>query len=541
LRDKLEQLLAKAKEANEKLSKRNRILLIACIAAILLIAFVGAYLLNANSSAALFYDITSTEATEIISRLESMGITPSYSGGVIYVPASQADRLRAQLVMLGYPKQGLTYDVFRDNIDMMSTDFDKETFKLYDLQDRIAGTIRHFRGVEDVVVFISIGNEGRYVISRDRVEPSASVIVYMRFGGSPDPEQVKGIQRLVAHSMPGMKPENVAVIDGEGNDITDYIGNIGDNQSGAARLKIALEAEHERLIRNKVEYLLTPIYGEDRVRVAVNCVVDINKKLREIIEYSPINEDRDHGVLYHQQDFLELVGPGGATVGVPGTETNAQIPIYPTITTDGEEIYYTNERVFDYFVSRMTEQITDEGGDVMNTTVAVTIDEERLTRSERDDLTLLVAQAAGIDAEDAALKVAIVNAAFARPMDTTAIGFIQHILEDPYLRWILIGVLALLLFLLILTILLIRRAAKKRKKLAEEEALLLAQAAAAAAAAIDEEDRLDEEDILNTPLDAAKKTREQELKMQIGEFADLNPEIAAQLIKTWLKGGQGNE
>ena len=55
------------------------------------------------------------------------------------------------------------------------------------------------------------------------------------------------------------------------------------------------------------------------------------------------------------------------------------------------------------------------------------------------------------------------------------------------------------------------------------------------------DEELDAEDILNTPLDSARKTREQELKMQIGEFADLNPEIAAQLIKTWLKGGSGNE
>ena len=46
---------------------------------------------------------------------------------------------------------------------------------------------------------------------------------------------------------------------------------------------------------------------------------------------------------------------------------------------------------------------------------------------------------------------------------------------------------------------------------------------------------------MNTPLDQVRKTREQELKQQIGEFADMNPEIAAQLIRTWLKGGAGDE
>jgi len=531
LRDKLEQLLAKAKEANEKLTKRNRILIIACAAAILIIAVAGALLLNANNNATLFSNITQTEATEILTKLEDMGVTnASYSNGSITVPASQVDSLKAQLVLMGYPKQGLTYDVFTSNVDMMSTDFDKETYKLYDLQDRIAGTIRHFRGVYDAVVTISAGSEARYVMSRDRREPSAWVTVFMSDGGSPSAEQVIGIQRLVAASMPGMSSENVVVVDGSGNDVSNPIINSAEAQSGAARLKIALEAEHERLLKNKVEDLLYSIYGGDRVRVAVNCVVDIKKKLREIIEYSPINEDSIHGVLYHQEGYVEMAGQGEMVGGVPGTELNAQIPIYPTITTDGEEIYFTDERTFDYFVSRMTEQVTDEGGDVLDTKVAVVIDEERLTRTERDDLGRLVALAAGIDVEYAESQVAIVNAAFAREAVTQQVLIVDFLMDNI---WLLIAAAGLILLILVLVILLMRRAAKiKRKRKEAEEALLLAQMAAAAP----EEDKLDDEDILNTPLDAAKKTREQELKMQIGEFADLNPEIAAQLIKTWLKG-----
>jgi len=537
LRDKLEQLLVKVKEANEKLSKRNRILIIACVAAILVVAVAGALILNAVNNTTLFTDISQTEAVEIMRQLEDMGVSnTSYSNGTITVPARQVDSLRAQLVMLGYPKQGLTYDIFTSNVDMMSTDFDKETYKLYDLQDRIAGTIRHFKGVQDAVVTISAGTETRYVMTRDRQEPSAWVTVFMRDGGSPAADQVRGIQRLVAASMPGMKSENVVVVDGSGNDVSSTSMTSTDVQSGAARLKITLEAEHERLKKNKIEDLLVTIYGPDRVRVAVNCVVDINKKLREIIEYSPIDEESNHGVIFQQQELVEIVGPGQVTGGVPGTELNAQIPIYPNITTDGEEIYYTNERAFDYFVSRMTEQVTDEGGGLLDTKVTVIIDEERLTRTERDDLTRAVALAAGINSEDAEAQVAIINAAFARETPVTPSPIVRFIQDNMIL---LIAALGLLLFLIVLVILLIRRMAKKKKKRADAEAALLMAQAAATASSTD--DRLDEEDILNTPLDPAKKTREQELKMQIGEFADLNPEIAAQLIKTWLKGGGSDE
>ena len=184
----------------------------------------------------------------------------------------------------------------------------------------------------------------------------------------------------------------------------------------------------------------------------------------------------------------------------------------------------------------MTEQVTDEGGDVLDTKVTVVIDEERLTRTERDDLSRGIALAAGINANEADMQVAIINAAFARdevPPTVDIAGFVRENLL------IVSAALAALIFLIVLLILLHRRAVKKRKKRAEaEEALLLAQMAAEAGG---EESHLDEEDILNTPLDAGKKTREQELKMQIGEFAELNPEIAAQLIKTWLKGGGRDE
>ena len=541
MREKLDVLLARVKELNGKLSKRNRILVIACIAAILIIAVAGAWLLNYNSSMPLFSELSQAEAMEIMGKLEDMGVAASHNNaGTIYVPGNQVDALRAQLVLQGYPKQGLTYDTFIGNVGSMSTDFDRETYKLYDLQDRIAATIRYFKGVEDAVVFISIGNNSNYVLKKDMYAPSASVILYMQNDGIPEPEQVQGIQRLVAFAVPGMEMDNVAVVDGFSNDLTDRLATVDSN---ATKLKMALESAIERSIQQKVAYLLNPIFGADRVRVSVTCQVDVSKRLREIIEYTPAtDDDRPRGVLEKEQTATEAVGEGGLAGGVPGTELNAQIPIYPNITTDGNEIYYLDEKDFQYLVSKMTEQIQIEGGDILNLTVGVVIDAERLTRTEREEYQRLVAITAGISPDEADQKVSVVNTVFQRDSVIVQGGIINYIISNPTLKWIALAALALLLVIIVVLILLLRRASAKKKhaKQMEEEAALLAAAAAAAAAA-EAEDALDEEDILNTRLDQAKKTREQELRMQIGEFADLNPEIAAQLIKTWLKGGSGND
>ena len=541
MREKLEQHFAKLKEINSKLSKRNRILILACVAAVIIIVVGGALLLNMNSNTALFSSLSQTEATEIMNKLQDMGINYTYSSGTISVPTRQADLLRAQLVLQGHPKSGRSYDVFITNIDMMSTDFEKEMFKLYDLQDRIAATIRQFRGVDDAVVFISAGNDNRYVLSKDRYEPGASVSVFMRDGGAPTPEQVSGIKLLVSSSCPGMKAENVTVVDGAGIPVSDLAQ--ADDMSGAARLKMALENDIERKVRANVAYLLNPIYGQDRVRVAVNCVVDVRKKLTEIIEYTPINEESNHGVLEKSQTGTELVTQGEVTYGPPGTETNAQIPVYPNITSDGNDIFYADDKSFEYLVSQMIEQIQYDGGDILDLSVAVVIDEERMTRTERDDLKQAVALAAGISLDKADEKVSVVNAAFYRAPVRPPNFIVQALEDNPLLKWMLLGIGGALLVFLVLLILIIRALARRKKrKLAEAERQRLLDEAERERAEM--ELRMlegDPDDILNTPLDQARKTREQELKQQIGEFADLNPEIAAQLVKTWLKGGRGND
>ena len=89
------------------------------------------------------------------------------------------------------------------------------------------------------------------------------------------------------------------------------------------------------------------------------------------------------------------------------------------------------------------------------------------------------------------------------------------------------GVLGLLLLLIVLLII----RAKKRKK---AEALLLAQqeeewAAEQAAAAMEAEEQVD--NVLEI-----KNEKSMELKQDIRKFTEENPEIAAQMIRTWLRG-----
>lgn len=540
MQEKLEQVLAKLKETNDKLSKKQKMLIIAGVAAIIIIALAGALLLNKGSSEPLFVNLTQQEATEIVGKLQDMGVNPSYQNGTITVPASQTDKLRAQLVMQGYPHNGLSYEVFKDNASMMGTDLERETYKLYDLQNRIAATIRYFDGVQDAVVTISTGSDNKYVLQKDKQPPSASVAIFMRNGGAPGPGQVQGIQRLVASAVPGMDSEDVVVLDGAGNYVSETEASAASATSvtsATARLKRELEKDIERSCQAKLMGIFTQMYGEGHVSVSVSCNVDVKKKLQEIVNYTPSQDNR--GVIQREVTGIEAVGPGTVTGGgTPGTDTNAVIPIYPNITSDGTDIYYTDEREFDYLVSYMKEQIQDDGGDIVDLTVGVAVDLENLSRTQKEDLRQLAAATVGISLDQADQKVALMNAPFYGETRSAMFPFLEKLAKDPYLKWILLAALGLLLFIIVVVVLLIKNMRKKKEiEEIEEEIIEIVEG---------EEQEIEKEEALSgvdplLPLDQMKKTREMELKEQIGEFADLNPEIAAQLIKTWLRGESENE
>lgn len=522
LKERINNLKAKLLEINNKYSKKTKILVAAILVVIIVFAFVVAAILNNKSYETLYTNLNEQEASEIIAKLQEDGVADfKYKDGVILVPEKQVDQLRATLTVEGYPKSGMNYDVFKSNIDLMSTDFEKREFKIFDLQERLASTIRLFEGVKSATVQIAVGEDKKYVKETDKVDSSAVVTVIMKEGGSPTEEQVKGIQRLVARSVPGMTLENVSVIDGEGREVS-ASGDV--TQSSATELKLRLEREIEDSVKAKLLGLLSAMYGEDNVRVVVKCSADVDKKISEIINYTPSTDD-NKGVIDREVTGQEVITDGGQVGGIPGTETNATIPQYPNITVDGNQIYYNNARDYDYLVNQMKQQIQSDAGTQTDLTIAIAVDNNDLTAQRRADLMDLVAKGAGIDPTIADQKIAIFNTEFYEEGEapTTWNGLLDYIKNSKYGKFIVIGLVVLLLLLILIGVLLAKRKKKEIEEvLAEEEVLT----------------EVEGEPLIDINSEDVKPTREKELRDQIREFSDQNPEIAAQLIKSWLRGGE---
>lgn len=509
---------------SNKFSKKTKILIASVLGGVIALSAIAAFILNNQPYETLFASLNQEESADIIGKLQESGVEYKYvNDGTIQVPKDLVEQVKAQLVSEGYPKSGFTYDVFKSNIDLMTTDFEKNNYKVFDLQNRIASTIALFDGVKDAKVTIALGDSQKYVLDNNTTEASASVVVIMQDGGSPSEEQVQGIQRLVSKSIPGLKFENIAIIDGNGREVS----STGSTQVGMSKLKIEIESEMENTIRAKIIHLLSSIYGEDNVKVSVKCTVDLDKKVKEIINYTPNADNK--GIISTETIDKEIVRGDDAQGGVPGTASNADVPTYTMITPDGTEVYFKDQESRDYLVNQVKEQAQSDAGVLSDINVSVAINGVEMTDENKNEIISLVGTAAGIDKNIQNDKVAIVNLPFYEPQ----IDVLPDAFTADKNTWIIIGIAAAGgLLLLIITILVIRRLRKKKKKKPvasnreSREANVTEQIDTSNIGA----------DILNI-----KNGRGMELKEKIRDFADDNPEISAQLIKTWLRGGNGNE
>ncbi len=542
MNDKVKEIIEKIKQQYANLSPKLRKMILLIGGGVLVLSIGLAVFLNNRPYETLFAGLEQSEAQEIMTKLQERGVDYQYTNSSILVESELANQLKAELVLEGYPKQGSTYDIFGTNVGMMSTDFENQTYYLYQLQESIAATIRKFDGVSDAEVYIVLAEEQKYVLdSTSRQEATASVTLFMQNGADVSSELVKGIQHLVAYSIPGVTFETVGVVDGFGNTVT-Y--NDRDEATTANEIKIELEEYMENTIRDKVLNILGPIYGTANITVSAKATVDIDKKISEISNYSPPIADSDRGIIYHESSAVEFDRDGEAVGGIPGVETNAEIPTYGNIPLDGTETYYSGQAAIDYYVNQLKEQIQTDAGSLEDLSISVAINGEDLGALDEPAVISLVGNATGIAINLQNEKITVVAAPFYTPYDPDA----DAAVVEETSSWIIIGAIiaGVLLFLMIMFILMMRR--KKQQQLAEEEMNLIIPPTDNSKLEeeylkrmIDKQQNDVEERLLSLSTEASNELRE-----KVREVAEQNPSIAAQLIRAWLNGldgvdGEGGE
>jgi flagellar M-ring protein FliF len=267
------------------------------------------------------------------------------------------------------------------------------------------------RTVKAARVHIVLADEGSF--RRERQPSSASVVI--RTDGGDDQATGQAIRHLVASGVPGMKIDDVTVLNVDGRLLASGAESIEKSPDNL----LSLEKEVSQEIRESVDRTLTPYLSARNFHVSVAARLNADRTQTNETIYNPDQRvERSVRVTKEQQSSQNAAGTQAA-----GVEANL-----PKNNAAGSESKQSNdqtqkrEELTNYEVSSKSVQTTSAGFLVQNLSVAVLINRAALNASLGDkptpdavaaqvkEIEQLVASAAGLDRQRGdAVKISVVD------------------------------------------------------------------------------------------------------------------------------------
>ncbi|CAM3826893.1 Flagellar M-ring protein [Vibrio aerogenes CECT 7868] len=311
--DNMDNLTRKMKDLWSS-SQRN-LVLSAVLATIVAAIIVVALWSSAQSFRPLYSQQERFDIGDIISVLESEGITYRLQeqNGQVLVPEGQVAHTRMLLAAKGVKAKLPTgLDTLKDDSSLGTSQFMETARYRHGLEGELVRTIISLNAVNNARVHLAIPRETLFV-RQNGENPSASVMLELNPGDDLKPEQVEAIVNLVAGSVTGMKPEFVSVIDQYGRLLS---ADIGSAESGKVNAKfLEYQKNVEKQIIRRASDMLTPIVGPSNFRVQVAADMDFSRveETSEVMSDDPVVRS-EHTINNNSVDQIAL--------GVPGSLSN---------------------------------------------------------------------------------------------------------------------------------------------------------------------------------------------------------------------------
>jgi flagellar M-ring protein FliF len=266
------------------MSVNQRLILGMVAAAVVISATVFGLWLGREEQAVLFSDLTVEDANHALQELSKRDVKADLAGGgtTIRVPASQVHRLRVELAAKGIGSSGIVgFEIF-DRSQYGMTEQDYEVKRLRALQGELTKTIESLQGVEAARVHLVMPKSS--IFRSLATAPTASVVLTINRQRSVSPEQVFGIQSLVAGSVEGLVQDNVTVLDQHGLALS---ANYQDSPFGGSDRQLELKKDVEQHLTDKAQTLLSSVLGPGRSHVRVDATLNFEKIESERTVFDP--------------------------------------------------------------------------------------------------------------------------------------------------------------------------------------------------------------------------------------------------------------
>lgn len=266
---------------------RKQLIALSVAAVILFIAIAVFALPGSTQNMSLLYgDLNLNEAAEMVDDLSKAHIISKTSpdGTRIYVPKAQVASARLLLAKDGLPSGGAVgYELFDKGEALTSTQFEQNINETRAMEGELERSIALLQGVRKVRVHLVLPH--RDLFSTQTNPSQASVVLDIGRAGRISADAIQAIQNLVAAAVPGLRPQNISIVDTRG----DVLARPGDPDSaaGLASTMDKLQFAEEQRLAQAVEDMLIPTLGSGHVRAKASVVMDTNEVHQTEETYDP--------------------------------------------------------------------------------------------------------------------------------------------------------------------------------------------------------------------------------------------------------------
>jgi len=334
----------------------------------------------------LFANVNEGDGAAIITALQQMNVPYQFTegGGAITVPQALVYETRLKLAGQGLPKAGNVGFELLENQKFGTSQFVERVNYLRGLEGELARSVSSLGQVKSARVHLAVPKPSAFV--REQERPTASVIVTLHPGRVLDGAQIAAIARLVSSAVPGMRAQEVSIMDTEGG----IVSTSAVRQDGLDASQLKYTAELEAALNRRVAAILEPLAGKDGFRAQVSVDLDFDERERTAETFGK-NAPPNQAI--RSQLSIESSGGRSGSGGVPGSLTNqpqdpSKAPItaeakgenlrapgsVETGTSNADDGSSRNEKTVNFEVDRAIERIKSSKGQLRRISAAVVLD-----------------------------------------------------------------------------------------------------------------------------------------------------------------------
>ncbi|MGG2092769.1 flagellar basal-body MS-ring/collar protein FliF [Bacillus sp. S13(2024)] len=475
-----------------------------------------------------YQNLSDKDKQDITVELSKLGVDYKLNqDGSIGVLKKDAAWVRNDMTGKGLPFNSKSGEDILLDSSLGSSEQDKQMKQLVGTKKQLEQDIvRNFATIESANVQITLP-EKETIFDAEKAKGTAAVTVGVKRGQTLTEDQILGIQSMISAAVPGVKAEEVSIIDSQKGIISKGANESHNAGSSSYEKELELQNKIEDKLKQDIDSTLITMFKPDEFKVNTKVTVNYDEVTRQSEKYG------DKGVLRSKQEQQDKSTAQDGTSGQQsaGITANGQVPNYGNGNNQNGKVIYNQDnsnKIENYEIDKTVETVKKHP-ELTKTNIVVWVDNSTLAKRNVDinAFKQAIATAAGLQVDQNGNftngQVNIVTVQFDQPKKAET----KAAPASNFNWWIIGGALA---GLLVLGGALWYFLAKRKKK--EEEGFISDfDSAAGEEIAAAEEDMIVQSEKVEEP-----ESTEPTLDEQVHQVTREYTEGTAKVIKKWLNG-----